>query len=138
MEKIIILAMFVQVTLSLAVMIIMGRRRFAAAKNKQLNLNDFATMRLDNAGDHVRVADRNFTNQFEIPVLFYAVCLLALQLNSASVVVAILACVFVITRILHSIIHLGSNNVRARFNVFLIGCVSVFAMWLEMIWRLFI
>ena len=113
MEKIIILAMFVQVTLSLAVMIIMGRRRFAAAKNKQLNLNDFATMRLDNAGDHVRVADRNFTNQFEIPVLFYAGCLLALQLNSASVVVAILACVFVITRILHSIIHLGSNNVRA-------------------------
>ncbi len=138
MEKIIILAMFVQVTLSLAVMIIMGRRRFAAAKNKQLNLNDFATMRLDNAGDHVRVADRNFTNQFEIPVLFYAGCLLALQLNSASVVVAILACVFVITRILHSIIHLGSNNVRARFNVFLIGCVSVYAMWLAMIWRLFI
>ena len=138
MEKIIILAMFVQVTLSLAVMIIMGRRRFGAAKNKQLNLNDFATMRLDNAGDHVRVADRNFTNQFEIPVLFYAGCLLALQLNSASVVVAILACVFVITRILHSIIHLGSNNVRARFNVFLIGCVSVFAMWLAMIWRLFI
>ena len=42
MEKIIILAMFVQVTLSLAVMILMGRRRFAAAKNKQLNLRDLS------------------------------------------------------------------------------------------------
>ena len=66
MEKIIIIAMFVQVTLSLVVMVIMGKRRFAAAKNKQIQLSDFAAMRLDNAGDHVRVADRNFSNQFGI------------------------------------------------------------------------
>ena len=107
MEKVIILAMFVQVTLSLIVMIIMGKRRFAAAKNKQLNLSDFKTMQLDKAGDTVRVADRNFSNQFEIPVLFFAGCLLALQLNSASTLVAILACLFVVSRIVHSVIHLG-------------------------------
>ena len=121
MEKIIILAMFAQVTLSLVVMLIMGKRRFAAAKNKQLDLSDFKTMQLDKAGDTIRVADRNFSNQFEIPVLFYAGCLLALQLNSASTLVAILACLFVATRIVHSVIHLGENNVRARFKVFLLG-----------------
>lgn len=138
MEKIIILTMFAQVTLSLIVMIIMGKRRFAAAKNKQLDLSDFKTMQLDNAGDTIRVADRNFSNQFEIPVLFYAGCLLALQLNSASTLVAILACVFVITRIIHSIIHLGSNSVRARFKVFLSGCICVFSIWLAMIWRVLV
>jgi len=121
MEKVIILAMFVQVTLSLIVMIIMGKRRFAAAKNKQLNLSDFKTMQLDKAGDTVKVADRNFSNQFEIPVLFFAGCLLALQLNSASTLVAILACLFVVSRIVHSVIHLG-------------GCV--FALWLAMVWRI--
>ncbi|GAA61360.1 hypothetical protein P20652_3237 [Pseudoalteromonas sp. BSi20652] len=135
MEKIIILAMFAQVTLSLIVMLIMGKRRFAAAKNKQLDLSDFKTMQLDKAGDSIRVADRNFSNQFEIPVLFYAGCLLALQLNSASSLVAILACLFVATRIVHSVIHLGENNVRARFNVFLLGCVCVFSIWLTMVWR---
>jgi hypothetical protein len=135
MEKIIILAMFVQVTLSLVVMLIMGKRRFAAAKNKQLDLSDFKTMQLDKAGDTIRVADRNFSNQFEIPVLFYAGCLLALQLNSTSTLVAILACLFVITRIVHSVIHLGENNVRARFKVFLLGCVCVFSIWLAMVWR---
>ena len=119
MEKIIILAMFAQVTLSLVVMLIMGKRRFAAAKNKQLQLSDFKTMRLDNAGDTVRVADRNFTNQFEIPVLFTA-----------------LACLFVISRIVHTVIHIGSNNVRLRFNVFLLGCASVFALWLAIVWRI--
>ncbi|MDN3406297.1 MAPEG family protein [Pseudoalteromonas sp. APC 3218] len=129
MEKIIIIAMFVQVTLSLVVMVIMGKRRFAAAKNKHIQLSDFAAMRLDNAGDHVRVADRNFSNQFEIPVLFYAGCLLALQLNMASVSIAVLACIFVATRIIHSLIHLGSNHLRARFRVFLLGCLSVFVMW---------
>jgi len=135
MEKIIILAMFTQVTLSLVVMLIMGKRRFAAAKNKQLDLSDFKTMQLDKAGDTIRVADRNFSNQFEIPVLFYAGCLLALQLNSASTLVAILACLFVATRIVHSVIHLGKNNVRARFNVFLLGCICVFSIWLAMAWR---
>ncbi|WP_213609589.1 MAPEG family protein [Pseudoalteromonas sp.] len=130
MEKIIIIAMFVQVTLSLVVMVIMGKRRFAAAKNKQIHLADFAAMRLDKAGDNVRVADRNFTNQFEIPVLFYAGCLLALQLNMASTAIAVLACLFVATRIVHSIIHLGSNHLRARFRVFLLGCLAVFVMWI--------
>lgn len=136
MEKIIILAMFTQITLSLVVMLIMGKRRFAAAKNKQLDLSDFKTMQLDKAGDTIRVADRNFSNQFEIPVLFYAGCLLALQLSSASTLVAILACLFVATRIVHSVIHLGKNNVRARFNVFLLGCICVFSIWLAMVWRI--
>jgi len=136
MGKIIILAMFAQVTLSLFVMIVMGKRRIQAAKNKQLNLNDFKTMQLDKAGDTVRVADRNFSNQFEIPVLFYAGCLLALQLHNASYLVAALACLFVVSRVAHTVIHLGQNNVRARFNVFLFGCGCVFAIWLAMIWRI--
>ncbi|ENN97785.1 MULTISPECIES: MAPEG family protein [Pseudoalteromonas] len=136
MEKIIILAMFAQVTLSLVVMLIMGKRRFAAAKNKQLQLSDFKTMRLDNAGDTVRVADRNFTNQFEIPVLFYIGCIVALQLNSASYLITALACLFVISRIVHTVVHIGSNNVRMRFNVFLLGCASVFALWLAIVWRI--
>lgn len=117
-------------------MLIMGKRRFAAAKNKQLQLSDFKTMRLDNAGDTVRVADRNFTNQFEIPVLFYIGCIVALQLNSASYLITALACLFVISRIVHTAVHIGSNNVRMRFNVFLLGCASVFALWLAIVWRI--
>jgi len=62
-------------------------------------------------------------------VLFYAGCLLALQLNMASVSIAVLACLFVATRIIHSLIHLGSNHLRTRFRVFLLGCLSVFVMW---------
>mgnify|MGYP000247617907 CR=1 FL=1 len=129
MEKIIILAMFAQVTLSLVVMLIMGKRRFAAAKNKQLDLSDFKTMQLDKAGDTIRVADRNFSNQFEIPVLFYAGCLLALQLNSASTLVAILACLFVATRIVHSVIHLGKNKILQRAVVYAFGWGVILALW---------
>jgi hypothetical protein len=136
MEKLIIVAMFIQVILSLLVMIVMGKRRFKAAKNKQIKLTDFATMRLDNAGDDVRVADRNFTNQFEIPVLFYAGCLLALQLHSATLLVATCAWLFVITRVLHSIVHLTSNQLRLRFKLFLLGCGSVLVLWLALVWRI--
>jgi len=66
-------------------------------------------------------------------VLFYAGCLLALQLNMASVPIAVLACIFVATRIIHSIIHLDSNHLRARFRVFLLGCLSVFVMWILLV-----
>ena len=71
MEKWLIVAMFTQVFLTFAVMYIMGKRRFRAAKQKTIEMKDFLTMELEKAGDNVRVADRNFINQFEMPMLFF-------------------------------------------------------------------
>lgn len=130
MTKLLILAIFTQVLLSLIVMVIMGRRRFAAARAKEIKMQQFATMTLDNAPESVIAAGRNFTNQFEIPVLFYVASLAALALNQVSLVLVAIAWVFVATRIIHSIVHLTSNHLRSRFRVFLMGCVTVLVMWI--------
>ena len=129
MTKLLILAIFTQVLLSLIVMVIMGRRRFAAARAKEIKMQQFATMALDNAPEPVIAAGRNFINQFEIPVLFYVASLAALALNQVNLVLVAIAWVFVTTRIIHSIVHLTSNHLRTRFRVFLMGCVAVLVMW---------
>lgn len=137
MEKYVLLAMFSQVLLTFTVMVVMGRRRFSAARNKTITMQDFATMQLNNAGDDVHIAGRNFINQFEIPMLFFVACLAALQLNAAGYVFITLAWGFVISRVIHSIIHLGSNSVKPRYYSFLLGCLLVLTMWVLLVMRVF-
>ncbi|MBS3797755.1 MAPEG family protein [Pseudoalteromonas sp. BDTF-M6] len=131
-----IFALFAQVLLTLIVMVIMGRRRFAAARKKQIQMRQFATMDLGNAPEQVQVAGRNFINQFEIPVLFYVAVLCALATNLSGYTFVALAWLFVVTRVLHSVIHLGTNHLRSRYFTFLAGCLVVLAMWLTLVWQL--
>ncbi|WP_105214241.1 MULTISPECIES: MAPEG family protein [unclassified Pseudoalteromonas] len=130
-----ILALFAQVLLTLIVMVIMGRRRFGAAKKKQIQMRQFATMELGSAPESVQVAGRNFINQFEIPVLFYVAVLCALATNNSGYAFVALAWLFVLTRVIHSVIHLSTNHLRSRYFTFLAGCVVVLAMWLTLVWR---
>ena len=137
MEKYLLLAMFAQVMLTFSVMMLMGRRRFNAARNKAISMQDFATMQLDKAGDDVHIAGRNFINQFEIPMLFFVACVTGLQLNATGYVFVALAWGFVISRVIHSFIHLGSNNVKLRYYSFLLGCLLVLTMWALLVMRVF-
>ncbi|MEO2268458.1 MAPEG family protein [Pseudoalteromonas sp. YIC-656] len=136
MTQLLVLALFAQVLLTLAVMVIMGRRRFAAARQKQIKMKQFNTMDLGEAPEHVQVAGRNFINQFEIPVLFYVATLAALTTNSVGYLFVGLAWLFVVTRVIHSIIHVTSNHLKSRYMTFLAGCIVVLLMWITLVWRL--
>lgn len=72
----------------------------------------------------------NLRNQFEWPVLFYAVCLLLL-LDPAKIRPAHLwlAWVFLIGRILHTGVQVLTSNVRLRGVVFTINFLAVLLMW---------
>ena len=71
----------------------------------------------------------NYQNQFEVPVLFYALLPLLLVTGLADAVSVSLAWVFVASRLVHSYIHLGSNIVIRRFRVFVFGFAIVVVMW---------
>lgn len=131
--SLIVLSIFFQTLLTFTVMIIMGKRRFHAAKNNQLDKAVFKTMNLAGAPDEVVVAGRNFTNQFEIPVLFFVVCIIALITGQASWLFAVCSALFVISRIFHSYIHLTTNNVMVRYRLFLIGCLLIIIQWATII-----
>ena len=70
----------------------------------------------------------NLSNQFEWPLLFYAACLVLLQLPPTSTAVA-LAWVFVAGRLLHSAVQILTRNVRLRGVVFTVNFLAVLGLW---------
>ncbi len=135
MEKLILLPVFLQVLLTSAVMVLMGRRRIAAAKNKDISMSAFRTMNLTGASEQVIATSRNFDNQFQMPMLYLFSVLFTLQLGLADIVYVVLGAAFVLLRVVHTWVHVGSNNVRLRFNVFLLGCAVLWAIWLRLLWQ---
>ena len=71
-----------------------------------------------------------YSNQFELPVLFYVLIAIALPLRHADLVIVLLSWVFVVTRFAHAGIFVTSNNMKTRPLAWLAGVLVLFAMWL--------
>lgn len=70
----------------------------------------------------------NMNNQFETPTLFYALVLLALVAHQASLPIAVLAWIYVASRVLHTTEHAGANRLPLRFGAFFGGVLALMAM----------
>ncbi|MFZ6801286.1 MAPEG family protein [Undibacterium sp. Di24W] len=70
----------------------------------------------------------NLSNQFEWPLFFYAAGLLLVHAPVISSSVA-LAWVFVIGRVLHSLVQILTANVRLRGLIFTINFLAVLGLW---------
>jgi hypothetical protein len=138
MEKLILLPVFVQVVLTSVVMVLMGRRRIRAAKNKEISVAAFKTMNLTGANEQVIATSRNFDNQFQMPMLYLFSVLFTLQLGLADIAYVALGAAYVLLRVLHTAVHIGSNTVRLRFNVFLLSCAVLWAIWLRLLWQVLV
>ena len=72
----------------------------------------------------------NLTNQFEWPVLFYAICILLMARPELyEPIYFLLAWAFVIGRVLHSGVQIFAANIRLRGLIFTINFVAVLSMW---------
>jgi hypothetical protein len=132
-DKLLVLTVVAEVLLISIIMVIMGRRRFRAARNKEISLGAFRTMDLAGANEGVITASRNFDNQFQMPMLFMFGVLLVLQFQLADLVFVVIGALYVALRLLHSIVHITSNHVRRRFNLFLLSCVVLWAFWIRFV-----
>jgi len=70
----------------------------------------------------------NFKNLFELPVMFYALCILIILTKMNSPILEALAWIFVIGRGIHSAIHCSYNKTMHRFVAFILSSLSLFAM----------
>lgn len=123
----VLLPVFVQVALTFAVLFRLAGVRYRAVRagglGEDATLDDRAWPR------NVRQASNCFRNQFEIPVLFYAVVAFALITRKADLVFVILSWVFVLTRIVHAFIHVTVNDIRLRLPAFGAGAIVILIMW---------
>lgn len=70
----------------------------------------------------------NLKNLFELPVLFYALCLYLFVTGSVDAVYVACAWAFVIFRALHSAIHCTVNIVKLRFAAYAVASVMLWFM----------
>ncbi|MDX2203914.1 MAG: MAPEG family protein [Hyphomicrobiaceae bacterium] len=123
---------FVQVLLVLLVAVLMSRaRRRSTSSLSREDLKAIAIGDFDWPED-ARKRAANYTNQFELPVLFYAVVAFALIVRSADLVMIVLAWVFVLSRVLHAWIHVGGNRVKYRAPAFALGFFVLLVMWVRL------
>jgi len=80
--------------------------------------------------------NNNIRNQFELPVLFYVMCIILWVLDAVSPLALAVATAFALSRILHAVIHLGSNYVPNRRRAFTVGWWVLAAMALLVLWQL--
>ena len=72
----------------------------------------------------------SYSNQFELPVLFYVLTILALITHHAGVLFVVLAWIFVIFRVLQAYIHVTSNKVPLRGAFFGVAALALAINWL--------
>lgn len=70
----------------------------------------------------------NLKNLFELPVLFYVICLYLISLQQVSQIQVYCAYGFLIMRVFHSLIHCSINIVIWRFSAYLISSVCLWIM----------
>lgn len=71
-----------------------------------------------NCTESINNMANNFKHLFEVPVLFYVVCIVATLAGATSGLMATLAWVFVGLRVVHSVIQSTINVVMLRLAVF--------------------
>jgi hypothetical protein len=124
---------FVQALLTFIVygLLAVARARAISAMGHRRSPADLALGRVAWPEDAEKRA-ANQRNQFELPVLFYAVVAFALLTKGVDFLMLLLAWLFVLTRLVHAAIHVGPNKVRWRSPAFALGLLMLALMWLKL------
>jgi hypothetical protein len=125
--QMILLPLFAQVLLTIALGLHLAvRRRMAFATGTRWQ---DISLREPNWPKDAIVAHNAYLNQFEVPVLFYVLTLLALITKQADLLFVIMAWIFVAMRYCQAAVFLTTNHVPIRGAFFGIGVLVLTVMW---------
>jgi len=125
----VLLPVFVQVALTFGLLLWMADARRRALVKGETKFRDIA-LRQPNWPVRATQVGNCYSNQFELPVLFYVLIALALPLRHADFLIVVLSWVFVITRFVHAGIFVNSNDVRQRSLAWFAGALVLLVMWI--------
>ena len=128
-----VVAMFL---LMVIVAVTMFRRRVAFYKTNRVHPQQTATSAQMTATMPDSRAPDNFRNLFEMPVMFYVLCLALLATGLTSLPQLVLAWLYVAARYAHSYIHLTSNTVMTRFYAFAASFLLLVCGWVLFAYQL--
>jgi hypothetical protein len=121
--------LFVQVIVTFVIGFWLAGLRGPAFRRGDVRSED-VDLRQPNWPRPVMQVNNSFISQFELPVLFYVLTILALITKHADLLFVVLAWIFVLSRLAHAWVHATSNNLKLRGPLFGIGAVVLAIMWL--------
>jgi hypothetical protein len=134
-DKFILYPIVALALLTFGVAIWLLKCRIAAVK-QGLSAAYFSLNRGSKLPDFLQQAEQHYLNLFEMPVLFYVVCILIFVTHTVGWVTLLLAWCYVLARAIHTYIHLTHNRVKSRRNAFLSSFVFLVMLWVIVIWQL--
>lgn len=126
---VVLLPLFVQVALTFGLLFAMAFARRGDFNSGRVHPRDIALGQLAWTPGTQQISNA-FRNQFEVPVLFYILTVLAIMTRHADVLFVVLAWLFVLLRIGHVYVFVTHNRVMMRGAVYGLGAVVLMAMWL--------
>lgn len=133
--QMILAPLFVQVLLTFAIMLGMMYFRSRALLSGETRFEEIA-MREPNWPKRPTQCAYAFNNQFELPVLFYVLTILAMMTKQADLLFVLMAWIFVVFRVLQALVHVTNNNVRHRGALYGLGAIALLIMWVIFIVRI--
>jgi hypothetical protein len=115
---------------TMAVLLLIGFRRLTATRAGRVPVNAFRLGESPEVPDDVALPNRNLINLLEVPLLFYVVCLALYVTHQVQLGCLRLAWIYVGLRVVHSLIHLTTNNVRQRLMVFALSNFALVTLWI--------
>jgi hypothetical protein len=118
--------MLAQVGLTFALYAWLTVARLQAVRRREVEFACFVLGREEPPG--IARITRNLANQFELPVVFYAVCVLLVALDRVIGFDIAAAWVFVLGRLVHTAVQTLTDDVPLRGRVFMINFLAVTAL----------
>ena len=128
LEKLLLLPVVLHFFMTVALGVVMGRARFAAVAGGRAKLSEVVLNSRAWPSDVLKISN-NFDNQFQIPMLWYALVAFSLLTGTVDSVLVVLSWVFAASRLVHTIIHTGGNKLPQRFYAYLVGITVLTLMW---------
>ncbi|MBT8103634.1 MAG: MAPEG family protein [Gammaproteobacteria bacterium] len=129
-NELILQPMLGMMVLTAIVWFVMYTKRIPAMQKARMPVQTYTTP--DKAAellpDSVNYSAYNLKNLFELPVVFYALCLLLYVTQAVDMTYVIAAWLFFGFRVLHSFVHCTSNVVILRFYLYLAAALALWFM----------
>ena len=125
----------VHIVLVLGLYIVLGIRKSAEIKSKSVDLKETSLNNKAWPTGVVQVSN-NIDNQFESPLLFYVVCIITYLAEASTSISILLAWLYVALRYFHSYVHIGSNFVPYRLEIFAVSLLIILALLILLVIRM--
>lgn len=127
---------FVLILTTFLTALALGISRFVSVRRGDVEGRYYRLFEGPNSALYERKFARHFSNLLEMPVLFYVLVVLLMLFRIEHQSLMLLAWIFVILRLIHTIIHISYNHPIHRFLLFFCSNIVLLAMWFYFIYRI--